>query len=186
MTDPLLPPMADYRATHEAFRWRVPETFNFGADVVDHYAAHGDGWALVWADAEGREERYRYSDVSLQTNRFASMLAKLGVGKGDRVIVMTPRIPHWQIATVGCLKLGAVPIPCIEMLTAGDLDYRIRHSGAKAAFTLARNAEKFAGLHDVLPVRVAVGAAEGWGDYDGRAPAPTRSTSSTSSRSSRT
>lgn len=166
MGDPMLPPMEDYRATCDAFRWHVPETFNFGADVVDHYAAHGDGWALVWADAEGREERYRYSDMSRLTNRFASMLAKLGVGKGDRVIVMTPRIPHWQIATVGCLKLGAVPIPCIEMLTAGDLDYRVRHSGAVAAFTPARNAEKFAGLHGVLPVRIALGAAEGWGDYD--------------------
>jgi len=158
--------MKDYYETHDAFRWRVPETFNFGADVVDHHAAHGDGWALVWADGAGREERYRYSDMSRLTNRFASMLAMLGVGKGDRVIVMTPRTPHWQIAIVGCLKLGAVPIPCIEMLTAGDLDYRVRHSGAEAAVTLARNAEKFAGLHDLLPVRVAVGAAEGWSDYD--------------------
>jgi acetyl-CoA synthetase len=165
-TDPMLPPMKDYRAIHEAFRWRVPETFNFGADVVDYHAAREDGWALVWSDAAGREECYRYSDISRLTSRFASMLATLGVAKSDRVIVMTPRTPHWQIAIVGCLKLGAVPIPCIEMLTAGDLDYRIRHSGAVAAFTLARNAEKFAGLHGVLPVRVAVGAAEGWGDYD--------------------
>ena len=101
MIDPMLPPMGDYRATCDAFRWRVPERFNFGADVVDHYARHGDGWALVWADAEGREERYRYSDMSRLTSRFASMLAKLGVGKGDRVIVMTPRIPHWQIAHRG-------------------------------------------------------------------------------------
>ena len=61
---------------------------------------------------------------------------------------------------------AAVPIPCIEMLTAGDLDYRVRHSGAVAAFTPARNAGKFAGLHGVLPVRIALGAAEAWGDYD--------------------
>ena len=79
---------------------------------------------------------------------------------------MLPRIPEWQIAVVAALKLGAVPIPCIEMLTPKDLDYRVRNSGAKAAICRAEHVEKFAKLADVLDVKVAVGAAEGWSSFD--------------------
>ena len=39
---------------------------------------------------------------------------------------MLPRLPEWQIAMVGAIKLGAIPIPCIDMLTPGDVAYRIR------------------------------------------------------------
>ena len=34
----------------------------------------------------------------------------------NRVIIMLPRCPHWQIAMTACLKLGAVVVPCITML----------------------------------------------------------------------
>ncbi len=155
-----------YREVHDGFRWETPDSFNFGADVVDRIAREQDGPALIWQNRAGASQAYRYSDMSRLTNRFASVLAGLGVSKGDRVVVMLPRIPHWQIAVVGALKLGAVPIPCIEMLTARDLDYRVRHSGAKAVVARAAHAGKLAGLENQLSVRISVGGADGWTDYD--------------------
>ncbi|MGI9383936.1 MAG: acyl-CoA synthetase [Methyloligellaceae bacterium] len=155
-----------YREICDGFRWDTPATFNFGADVVDRLARDGDGLALIWQNEAGDLEEFNFSEMARLSDRFANVLAGRGVGKGDRIIVMLPRIPQWQVAVVGALKLGAVPIPCIEMLTARDLDYRARHSGAKAVVARADHAAKFAGLDDVLDVRIAVGAAEGWTDWE--------------------
>lgn len=147
----------------EPFAWDVPETFNFGADVVDRHAADPALTALLWSDAAGREERYSYADMARLTNRFANALAARGIVKGDRVLVMLPRIPQWQIALVGCLKLGAVPIPCIEMLTERDVAYRLAHSEARAVVTTAASAPKFAAIADMPALRIAVGdPPAGW------------------------
>ena len=155
--------IADYAREYADFRWQIPRHFNFGADVVDHFARTADGPALVWCNAEGQEERYRFSDIARLSSRLASGLRERGVRKGDRLIVMLPRIPQWQIAMVACMKLGAVPIPCIEMLTAKDLAYRITHSGARGVIARAAQADKFA---QDLPVRVSVGPRQGWQAWD--------------------
>src|SRR3546814_1614715 len=70
---------------------------------------------------------------------------------------------------VGCIKAGVVPIPCIEMLPAGDVDYRVRNAEAKGAITTRANTGKFAAFAD-LPCRIAVGgddddADDGWIGY---------------------
>ncbi|MDI4657724.1 acyl-CoA synthetase [Xanthobacter autotrophicus] len=158
----MAPNMTDYAATARTFRWQVPETFNFGADVVDHFAHTADGTALIWANAAGEERRFSFSDMARLTARFASALAARGVRKGDRVLVMLPRIPEWQVAMVGCLKLGAVPIPSIEMLTAKDIVYRVRHAGVRAIIARAEHAEKFADVMGEVPVRLALGDAPGF------------------------
>ena len=160
-----LSPMRDYAETYKRFRWRVPDTFNFGADVVDALAADEDRLALIWCDESGAEERLTFADVSRASNRLAGALAGQGVTKGDRVIIMLPRRPHWQIAMTACLKLGAVVVPCITMLTERDLAYRLDHSGARAIITTAAGAAK--APKDVkLTAGIAVGGAPGWLDWD--------------------
>jgi acyl-coenzyme A synthetase/AMP-(fatty) acid ligase len=161
-----LPRMRDYAETCERFRWQVPETFNFGADVVDALAADGDRLALIWCDEAGAEARLTFDDVSRASNRLANALASQGVAKGDRVIVMLPRCPHWQIAMTACLKLGAVVVPCITMLTQRDLVYRLEHSGARAVITTRENAAKVPDDMS-LTAGIAVGGAPDWLDWDG-------------------
>ena len=121
-----------YRDLYDAFRWELPSHFNFAIDVVDRWAAERDGPALIWENAAGGQARYSYSDIARLSRRFAAVLRAHGVAKGDRVLIMLPRLPHWQITMVGALRIGAVPIPCIEMLTARDLAYRLTHAGARA------------------------------------------------------
>jgi acyl-coenzyme A synthetase/AMP-(fatty) acid ligase len=159
------PRMTDYAATAGAFRWAVPERFNFARDVVDAWAADPAKPALVWCDEAGRERRFTFADIARASCRFANLLAAHGVGKGDRVIVMLPRRPEWQIAMVGCFRAGAIPIPCIDMLTAKDVAYRVAHSGAIAAVTTAAGTAKFADAGR-FALRVAVGRAPGWLELD--------------------
>lgn len=157
-----------YLAAYKAFNWQLPGTFNFGRDVVDAWAAKTpDRAALIWCDDSGKEERYTFGDISRLSNRAANLLQACGVKKGDRVIVMLPRIPQWQLVMVACTKLGAIPIPCIDMLTEKDVTYRARHAGATAAVTTSANTGKFAGSG--IQTRLAVGAAtdieSGWLDF---------------------
>ncbi|MEZ5855845.1 MAG: acyl-CoA synthetase [Hyphomicrobiaceae bacterium] len=151
-----------YEDLKAEFEWSLPDTFNFGTDVVDAWARERDGLALVWENADGEQAAFRYSDIARLSNRMASALAARGVGKGDRVVVMLPRIPEWQIAMIACLKIGAVAIPCIEMLTARDIAYRVENSGAVAIICRAEQVGKIDAMASPPAVRIAVGEADGW------------------------
>ena len=51
-----------YRRRVDAFRWETPETFNFGRDVVDRFAADPRRPALLWRDAGGAERHLSFAD----------------------------------------------------------------------------------------------------------------------------
>lgn len=146
----------------DTFRWAVPDTFNFSADVIDRWADDPERLALITVNDAGDEQRFTYADIAAAAARLANLLTALGVQQGDRVVVMLPRIAEWQIAMVATTRMGAVPIPCITMLTASDLAYRAEHSGATAVICLADDAPKFTEINS-LTARVAVGdAPAGW------------------------
>ena len=63
--------------------------------------------------------------------RWAGLLRARGVAPGDRVLVLVGKTPDWHAVMLAALKVGAVAIPCSEMLRAKDLDFRVRHSGAR-------------------------------------------------------
>lgn len=155
----------DYQTLCRDFDWRVPDQFNFGVDVVDRWARENDGLALITENAAGEVQEYRFSEISALTDRLANALRSLGVGKGDRMVVMLPRVAEWPIAIVAALKLGAVPIPCIEMLSAHDIAYRVENSGATAAICMAGQTDKFTAVGKLLPVRISVGKVDGWNEF---------------------
>jgi acyl-coenzyme A synthetase/AMP-(fatty) acid ligase len=132
-----------YEDIRRQFRWQVPAAFNFAADVVDAWAQDPEKLALLWCDESGREERYTFQAIAERSRRFGNVLRAGGLNKGDRCIVMLPRIPQWQVAMVGCLRVGVIPIPCIDMLTAKDVRFRVEHSGAVGAITTQANLAKF-------------------------------------------
>ncbi len=148
-------PMQDYAATAGSFTLQLPRSFNFGRDVVDEQARRHDKPALIWCNEAGDERRFNFSDISRLSGQLANLLVRQGVRRGDRVVILLPRLPEWQISMVACMKIGAIPIPCIEMLTRNDVDYRVTHSGATAAITTPANTQKFDRC-DALRVRVVV------------------------------
>ena len=86
--------MHDYETTWRNFCWKVPKHFNFAVDVVDHWARDRAELALVWCNQAGEERCYTFSEVSRLSKQVANLLDSSGVGKGDTVIVMLPRIPE--------------------------------------------------------------------------------------------
>ncbi|WP_157218867.1 acyl-CoA synthetase [Flavisphingomonas formosensis] len=120
-----------YRRLRDGFVWNVPEDFNFARDVVDRFAADPDRPATLYRDAAGGETRITYAQMSDAIHRCAGLYEALGLAPGERVIVILPRIPEWQIATVGALAAGLVAIPTsMAVLGPSDIAHRVRHSGA--------------------------------------------------------
>jgi acyl-coenzyme A synthetase/AMP-(fatty) acid ligase len=123
----------------DAFRWDVPENFNFARDVIDRLALE-DRPGLMFVDAAGKQRDFRFAQIAEQSQKWAAALRDAGVSKGDRVIVVLPKIPQWLFAMLGLLRLGAVAIPGAEQLRAKDLLFRANHSGATTVIAPAANA----------------------------------------------
>ena len=108
--------------------------FNFAYDVVDAIAAQQpDKTALVWCNSEDEEKIFSFRDIRDMSIKYAKVLMKNGIGKGDRVIVCLRRhYEYWPLAAA-LEKIGAVMIPMTHMLTAADFVYRLKASDAKGA-----------------------------------------------------
>jgi acyl-coenzyme A synthetase/AMP-(fatty) acid ligase len=121
-------------------RWQVPARFNFARDVVDVLAADPGRLAIRFLTAGGDERDVSFAEVAASTARWTSLLRKLGVSSGDRVLVLCGKTPDWHPLMLGVLRAGAVAIPCSDMLRGRDLAFRARHSGARL-LVAARSAE---------------------------------------------
>lgn len=123
--------IGDYEKTYADFDWETPERFNFGRDVVDRWAAQ-DRAAMVWLGTDGEERRFDFAQFSVLSSRFADAAREMGVGRGDRVMVLLGKVPEWHVVLTGLLKLGAIAIPCAPQLRESDLAFRAEHSGSVA------------------------------------------------------
>ncbi|KAF8583406.1 acetyl-coenzyme A synthetase family protein [Ramaria rubella] len=91
------------------------------------------------------------------------MVEQLGIRKGDRLIIILPRLPAWWEILLGAIRLGAIVIPCTTLLTSKDIEYRLRASRAKVFISDVVGAEKFNTISDVADVRkivVGIGHAD--------------------------
>jgi acyl-coenzyme A synthetase/AMP-(fatty) acid ligase len=103
--------------------------FNFARDVVE--AADPAALALRFVDTAGSVRDLTFGEIAESSARWTAVLRANGAAPGDRVLVLVGKTPDWHALMVGALKAGVVAIPCAEMLRAKDLDFRVRHSGAR-------------------------------------------------------
>jgi acyl-coenzyme A synthetase/AMP-(fatty) acid ligase len=109
--------------------WNVPADFNFGRDVVDALGAESR-LGLLFIDAAGAHHQVTFPEIADTTRRYAGALRELGIAKGDRVVVLLPKVPAWLYTMVALARLGAVVVPCSEQLRSKDLAFRAQHSEA--------------------------------------------------------
>ena len=92
--------------------------------------------AVVSVDGRGElVAEQSVAELARASREAARVLLDLGVGKGDHVFVMLPRIPEWYAALLGAMRIGAVPMPGPNLLTPKDIAYRFGQTGAAAAIT---------------------------------------------------
>ncbi len=164
--DFLLAHREDYAAAYQGFRWPQLSEFNWALDYFDRIAAGNERPAL-WIVDEGRETKLSFAQLSAQSNRLANHLRKLGVKRGDRVLLMLGNVPQLWEVMLAAMKLGAVVIPATTLLTRDDLADRIARGAVRHVVTTGADAGKFEGLAGKL-TRIAIGggAPAGWLAYD--------------------
>ena len=117
----------------ENFHINVPEHFNFAYDVMDAWAEEKpDKLALLWTNDKGACIRFTYRDIKEQTDRTASYLMSLGIGRGDMVMLMLKRRYEFWLCMLALHKIGAVAIPATHLLTSEDIVYRCNRADVKA------------------------------------------------------
>jgi len=130
----------DWREAEKTFTWHRTGKVNMAYEAIDRHAEDpvlGQRCCLNF-EGESRNERITYAEMKDLSNRFANVLRKLGVKKGDRVLIFLPRCPEYYIAMVGCAKVGAIFCPLFEALMQVALRERIVDSGAKILVTSPR------------------------------------------------
>ncbi len=169
MTVAKTPHMTDYEAERRSFHINIPEEFNFAIDVIGKWAADPDKLAMLWIGPDGKERRITFAQFAEGSSRAANAFAALGIKKGDRALVMLPRIPEWWESVLGLMKLGAIPIPCTTLLTPKDIQFRAEVAEAQAFISDNEGAPKFDQVRGACPtVRYAILIDEGSADTQGR------------------
>ena len=120
----------DYR---QNLHFIIPENFNFAYDVMDVWAAEKPNkTAMIWTNDEGREIVFTFQDFKTLSDQAASYFQTLGIGHGDKVMLILKRHYEWWVSMLALHKLGAVAIPATHMLTTNDIVYRNNRASVKA------------------------------------------------------
>ena len=111
--DWVTPPTRALDASNPPFsRWFPDGELNTCYNAVDRHvvAGRGDQKAIIYdSPITNSASTMSFFELQTATARFAGMLARLGIGKGDRVIIYMPMIPQSLVAMLGCARLGSGP-----------------------------------------------------------------------------
>ena len=163
------PNMTDYEAECRGFQLNVPEYFNFAIDVIGKWASDPNKLAMLWIGQNGEERQLSFAHFAERSSRAANAFAALGIRKGDRVLVMLPRIPEWWESVLGLMKIGAIPIPCTTLLTPKDIQYRAEVSEAVVFITDNEGSFKYDQVRKECPtIRFPILVDEHNADLTGR------------------
>jgi acetyl-CoA synthetase len=170
--DFLLSCREDYDKAYREFRWPRLERFNWALDHFDAMARGNDNPALWLVGEDGEEVKLSFAELAERSDRVANHWRRLGIRRGDRMLLMLGNVaPLWE-CMLAAMKLGAVIIPATTLLTRDDLADRFARGRVRHVVAGAADAGKFAELPGDY-TRIAVGAtAPGWQRYEEAYEAP--------------
>ena len=142
------PQLADYAPARADFSWAAARAelaglpdggLNIAWEAVDRQVqvGRGDATALIWLGKNGERQTISYAELSRLSNRFANLLDRLGVCKGDRICALAGRIPELFVTALGTLKAGAVFCPLFSAFGPDPIRVRLRKSQARVLVTTA-------------------------------------------------
>jgi acetyl-CoA synthetase len=131
-----------YEQLYTSFRWNIPARYNIAADVCDRHAANPNKVALIGEGVGGGTWRMTFREIQRKANQLANLLVSLGLGKGDRVMLLLGQNPWTAIAHVACWKAGFVSVPVSALFGADAVAYRLNHVGVRVVITDVANLEK--------------------------------------------
>src|ERR1700688_3851360 len=102
-------------------------------DVLVKVTSRGDATVMLWQTAAGHWEPMSSNVLYGRVRALADAFRGWGVGKGDRVAILSENRWEWPVADFATLAIGAVDVPLYPTLTPEQIGYMLRDSGAKVA-----------------------------------------------------
>ena len=167
------PEFGSYEDYLHNFRINVPENFNFAYDVLDVIAEEEpEKRALQWAHMDGRERAFTFAEIARLSKQAANLFVRLGIQKGDKVMLVLRRHYTFWIAIMALCRIGAVAVPATHLLTKKDIVYRANCAGIKMVVTSAEGCfaasceEALSECPTVEKLLIVDGEREGWLDFE--------------------
>ncbi len=133
-----------WKSVEREFDWYKTKKVNIVHEMIDRHATgpRKNKVALYFWDPMptpdypyGRDEKFTFLDLKNESSRFANVLKKHKITKGDRVAVFLPRTPELYIAILGINRIGAIPVPLFEAFMEVAVEDRLLDSEACAVVT---------------------------------------------------
>jgi len=107
--------------------WFIDGKLNVSENCLDrHLAKNGDKTALIWQDEMDQEKRtFTFKELHEQVCRFANVLKKAGLKKGDLIVLYMPMVPELAVALLACTRIGVVHSVVFAGFSATALANRI-------------------------------------------------------------
>lgn len=166
-------PTENDKGTCIKINFKNEDKFNFAFDVIDRLGREKpDKLAMLHIDREFNERRFTFADIKRASSQTANYFKSLGIGRGDKVMLILKRHYQFWFSMIALHKLGAVAIPATNQLKEHDITYRIQAAGVKAILCTADGevskevdlaAEQCPGLQHKIMVN---GCREGWRNFD--------------------
>ena len=118
-------------------KWFLGGKLNASVNCVDRHVAgpRRNKAALIWEGEPGDQRILTYRELLREVGKFANVLKKLGVRKGDRVTLYLPMIPELPIAMLACARIGAIHSVVFGGFSAESLRDRINDQAARVLIT---------------------------------------------------
>ncbi len=118
------------------YRWFPDGELNVSWNCLDaHLDDHGDKTAIVFEGEAGDVRRVTYRVLHAEVCRLANGLKKLGIARGDRVVIYMPMVPEAVIAMQACARIGAVHSVVFGGFAFHSIRDRIEDAGARLVIT---------------------------------------------------
>uniref|UniRef100_UPI00405782C1 acetate--CoA ligase n=1 Tax=Candidatus Electronema sp. TaxID=2698783 RepID=UPI00405782C1 len=128
----------DYDFSKPEIKWFEGGKLNISANCLDRHLTNGrrNKAAIIWqGEPEEDVKVYTYQMLHTEVCRFANVLKKKGVKKGDRVSIYLPMIPELAISLLACARIGAIHSVVFAGFSAVALQSRIEDCQAKVLIT---------------------------------------------------
>ncbi|CQR47266.1 Acetyl-coenzyme A synthetase [Paraliobacillus sp. PM-2] len=126
----------------------APEKYNIAMEM-EKYAQDPNRTAIIWQDDNGLEKHVTYQQLLYNANKIGNIFLERGLQKGDKILVMMPRLIETYEVYLAALKTGIVIIPSSEMLRTKDLQYRITHGEVKAIVSYYPFVDQFSEIDQI-------------------------------------
>ncbi len=118
-------------------KWFVGGKINASENCLDRHlpGPRRNKAAIIWEGEPGEKRTLTYHQLHREVCKFANVLRRNGVKKGDRVLIYLPLIPEATIAMLACARLGAVHSVVFGGFSADSIRDRLADCGAKVVIT---------------------------------------------------